>query len=222
MRYLTLLSLLATMAFPARADFSINLDAGELTSPVTQPMQADNLSGSLNGSLLLILDLGSSQSLSNNVNPGNYVSGTNFVLAAGGFNTNGGTNETLTSFYVSSTPAASVGDVIALRWFPQITLSQYNSGSLPLAGQSFGSYTPNPVGSTPDGGDQWLVPTSGLIDLSMYTVNSDGGGSQAALAGYAGSQIETIPEPSTYTLLGMGLFLLFFHRRRALTRFGPR
>ena len=126
--YLTLL-LLPLLIFAqggVYGDTTVNLDAGQLTSPVTAPMQIDDNSGSVNGSLLLILDLGAGNSVSDTLSPGDFVSGSNTILAAGGFNDNGGTNETLTAFDVNA--PATVGDEIALRWFPQITLAQYNLG----------------------------------------------------------------------------------------------
>jgi len=194
----------------AHASFSVNLDTGQLTGPAGAAMQADNTSGSANGSLLLLIDLGSSTgAIDNNVTAGNFASGTNFtLLAAAGFNSNGGTNEALASFNITSGAGTiTAGDQLALRWFPQITLSQFNSGTLTLAGQYYGTYAP-PVGTTPDDGNLWVVPSSGTIDLNFFTTNSDGGGSQLPSAGLASSQVLAVPEPSTYVLLGIGSVLL--------------
>jgi hypothetical protein len=210
-KHLPLLALLAVLIVPVRATVTANLDAGLLTAPVGAPMQGDNTSPSTNGSLLLLIDLGSSHTIDNVLNSGEFVSGTNFILAAGGFNTNGGTDETLTSF---SFAGGSVGDDIALRWFPQITLAQFEAATTTSAGNYFGSYAPSPLGSIPDGGDTWLVPSSGSdISLNFFTMGSDFGGSQPDSAGFTNFQVKGVPEPSTYALLGLSLLLLLGMRR---------
>jgi hypothetical protein len=215
MRPLILLTFIALLASPLRADFTINLDAGELTSPASPPMQIDDTSGSNAGSLLLILDLGSSETVSNAVFKGNYVSGTNFILGAGGFNDEGGTNETLTTFNITTGANVSAGDVLALRWFPQITFAQYKAGFATLGGMDYGTYTPGGT-LTPDGGDLWVVPTSGLIDLNFYTTNSDFGGSEAPIFGTA--DVQVIPEPSSCLLLFFGLLLVVGYRWNKMPR----
>lgn len=211
--YLTLLllPLLISAQIRVYGDTTVNLDAGQLTSPVAAPMQIDDNSGSVNGSLLLILDLGAGNSVSDTLSPGDFVSGSNTILAAGGFNDNGGTNETLTAFDVNA--PATVGDEIALRWFPQITLAQYNLRAVPSGGYYFGTYSP--AGGNPDGGDTWTVPSSGsLIDLNFFTTDSDFGGTQSPSLGFAGSQVQAVPEPSTYALTCLGLLALFFIMKR--------
>ena len=216
--YSALLALLCLAPLSARADISINvLDAGELTSSPLTPMQADNSMGSLNGSLLLLFDLGSSNTASDVLTAGQFVSGTNTILGAGGFNTNGGTAETRTVFNFALTGSQKTGDEMALRWFPQITLAQYESGTKTLAGEVFGTY--NPAGGNPDGGTAWTVPADGatIQDLFFFTSNSDGGGSQLPTAGLAATPVlglSVAPEPSTYVLLGMGLLALLAIRRR--------
>ena len=217
-----LLSFLCLAPLATRADITVNLDAGLLTSPLTAAMQHDNSMNSPHGSLLLLIDIGNGLTLSNTLTAGHYVSGTDTILAAGGFNTNGdlvtNTNETLTTFTIAS-GLGHTNDEIALRWFPQITLAQYqaNPGVLPVAGQSFGTYDPT-SGGTQDGGDTWILPSQGSqIALDMFTSNSAGGGSQTPSAGYAGSLVQgvaLVPEPSTYALFGLGAFGLFFARRR--------
>jgi len=173
-------------AFRGEADISVNLNAGQLTAANMVSMLIDDNSPSTNGSLLLLVDLGSSNTLDNTLSPGQYVSGTNTILAAGGFNDNGGTNETLTAFTITGTP--QVGDLVALRWFPEITFAQYVAGVLPVSGSYFGTY--NPSGGNPDGGSQWVVPSNGsAIDLNFFTSNSDSGGSQPPGSGIASLQV---------------------------------
>jgi hypothetical protein len=163
---------------------TVTLNAGELTSPASAPMQIDDTSpSSINGSLLLLIDLGPGNTLNNTLTPGNYVSGANTILVAGGFNNGGGTNETFNS--IQSVGTINPGDQIVLRWFPQITYAQYHSGTVPTAGEYFGTY--NPDGGNPDGKDPWIVPAAGdSIELHFFTTNSDGGGSQPPSAGFAG------------------------------------
>ena len=150
-------------------------------------MQIDDTQGSSNGSLLLLIDLGPGNILNNALTPGTYVSGANTVIAAGGFNNIGGTNETNTLFSIQSAP--NTGDLIVLRWFPQITYAQYLSGTVPSAGNYFGTY--NPSGGSPDGGFLWIVPADGSsgVDLYFFTTNSDLGGSQPPRSGFAGSLV---------------------------------
>jgi hypothetical protein len=213
---LFLLSLFCLAPVLVQAQFTVNLDAGELTGPASASvqMQADDTFPSVSGSLLLLVDLGSDNAVSNSLTPGSFVSGNDLVLAAGGFNNNGGTNETLTAFNVTGT--SPTGDEIALRWFPQITYADYTLGAKPTAGEYFGTY--NPSGGNPDGGDTWTVPSAGsLIGLDFYTTNTDGGGTQDPSEGVASYQVEgtsAVPEPSTYALMGLGLLLMFFVARR--------
>jgi len=212
-KYLTLLALAAWLALPARASITVNFDAGELTGPINAPMQVDDNAPSSGGSLLLLLNLGASNTIDNTITPGSFVSGTNIILAAGGFNNNGGTNETLTTFNFTS---SSAGSDLALRWFPQLTLAQYQTGSLTLAGDYFGTYTPNPTGSAPDGGNNWIIPADGsTINLDLFTTNSDGGGTQSAAAGSAPFlvEIQNAPEPSVSGLFALGLLVLFWLAR---------
>ena len=191
----------ASRAFAA---VTVDLDAGQLTGPPTAPMVADNSIGSNLGSLLLLIDLPTS-SVSDTLTAGNYVSGGDSILAAGGFNDNGGTNETLTSFIIPNSVLSNVntGDDIALRWFPQISLSSYESGEVPATGDDFGTY--NPSGRNPDGGDLWTIPSSGdLISLNFFTMNSGGGGTQPNIEGLADSLVLAVPEPSSWALVASG------------------
>ena len=77
------------------------------------------------------------------VDPGNFVAGNDILLAAGGFNNSGGTDETITFFSVPTGGLTlPADDRIALRWYPDITYAQYLAGTKPSAGQHFGTYNP--------------------------------------------------------------------------------
>jgi hypothetical protein len=182
----------------ALADFSIFLDAGRLRLDATTPLSADNSVTSTNGSLLLLIAAGNDGTFSNVLNSGQYVAGNDVIIAAGGFNNSGGTDEVNKTF--SSITYSSTGDQIALRWFPQITYGQYNNSTVPAAGQNFGTYSP-PINTTPDGGDFWRVPSSGQINLFFFTNDSDGMGSQSPSQGYASFSV--VPEPSAFVLIGV-------------------
>lgn len=213
---LALFALALALTLPARADFTASVDAGRLTSPLSAPMQPATLPGFTDGSLLLLVDLGSSGTYDSNLTAGNFVAGTNFILAAGGFNEfyGPGSQETVTPFNVSGSPTA--GDKIALVWFPQLTLQDYNNGELTTGGMYFGEYSAT---GTPDGGDPWVVPNSnGLINLNFFTTDTLDGGSQTAGPlgpGYTQFQVAAVPEPSANILHGFGLLALLvcFHRR---------
>jgi hypothetical protein len=221
----------------AFADITINLDAGQLTGPPTAPMVVDDNSPSNNGSLLLIVDLGLSpggDTASPVITAGNFVSGGDTVIAAGGFNDNGGTNETLTAFDVSGSVFASdndggtakVGDDLALFWFPQITYSKYKGGTVTIAGNFFGTY--NPDGGNPYGGSgssDWTLPSDGsAVALDFYTAGPLDvltPGQAPFVAGVADNVIlpAAVPEPSATLLLLLGMPLLFlvsfWYRRNA-------
>ncbi len=201
-------------------DTAATLDAGELVGTALINMQVDDNSPSSNGSLLMLVDLGPSGTADNVLTAGNYVAGQNTILAVGGYNNNGGTDETITNFVFTGT----TGDIIALRWFPQITFAQYESGTVtPTAGEAFGTYVPT-AGGTQDGGDTWLVPNpngGSTLSLDFFTSNSDGSGSQAPSEGFADLVVlpdgdpVTVPEPSSAWLLSFGLLgLVVFVRRR--------
>jgi hypothetical protein len=217
-KYLILFALLTVFIVPVRANFSVVLDAGQLTGPggVTSgadAMQIDNVNPSNNGSLILLIDIGSASSANTTIDAGSYVGTGDTILAAGGFNDDGGTQEVFTTL---ATTLGTQGDNLAILWFPQITYSQYKSDILTVAGDYFGTYTPSPVGEVPtDGGSAWVVPASGQINLDFFTANSDGGGNEPASDGYADDQvISAVPEPSSFAMVGLGSLLFLMGMRR--------
>ena len=175
-------------------DFSVTVDAGRLRINSTSPLpHVDNVAPFTNGSLLLLIAANGDGTFSNTLSPGNFVADNDILLAAGGFNNSGGTDETITFFSVPTTGLSlPPNDRIALRWFPSITYGQYLSGTMPAAGQHFGTYNPrtcvppNPT-DNPDGGNPWTAPVSGSITLKFFTTDSDFGGTQQPSKGYASS-----------------------------------
>ncbi len=91
------------------------------------------------------------ESFSNTLGVGQYASGNDILLSilsvpgsSGAFNISGGTDETLNTLTISTTsfPGLAVGDLLALRWFPQITKTQFLAGTTPTTGNNFGTYNP--------------------------------------------------------------------------------
>ncbi len=200
--------LFLVIATPAFADFTIILDAGKLRLSAATPMPL--------GSVLVLVAAGGDGSFSNSLSAGQYVSGNDVLLSLTTapnsfkpFNNSGGTDETFNTITINtaSFPGLAVGDLLALRWFPQISQTQFQSGTTPAAGNNFGTYNPlfwgNP-NNAPDGGNTWSVPSPGAtVNLNFFTIDSDFGGTQAPATGYA--QFSVIPEPSTWALLSCGL-----------------
>lgn len=200
--------LFLAIATPAFADFTIILDAGRLTINGSTPMPLD--------SVLVLVAAGGDGSFSNSLSAGQYVSGNDILLSqtafpssSGKYNHAGGVEETFNTITISTTafPTLAVGDLLALRWFPQISWTQFNAGATPAGGNNFGTYNPFFWGNAtnnPDGGNTWSVPSGGsTINLDFFTTNAIPAGSQNPIEGYA--QFSIIPEPSSIALLSCGL-----------------
>jgi hypothetical protein len=200
--------LFVVLATPAFADFTVLLDAGKLRLSLGTPMPAN--------SVLVLVAAGGDGSFSNTLSAGQYASGNDILLSilsvpgsAGAFNISGGTDETLNTLTINTTtfPSLAVGDLLALRWFPQISKTQFLAGTTPSTGDNFGTYNPLFWGNgtnNPDGGNLWAVPSGGsTISLNFFTTDSDFGGTQNPTEGYA--LFTVVPEPSTFALLGVGL-----------------
>lgn len=197
MRKLLALLFLAVVT-PAFADFTVILDSGRLRLNAATAMALD--------SVLVLVAAGGDASFSNNLAPGQYASGNDIVLSvltvpgsAAAFNNSGGPDETLNALTISTAnfPTLTVGDLLALRWFPQISLTQFNTGTTPVAGNNFGTYNPLFWGNgsnNPDGGNEWAVPSGGAtINLNFFTTDSGGGGTQNPTEGYAQFIVGGVP-----------------------------
>ena len=183
---------------PALADFTVILDAGRLRLSAATAMGLD--------SVLVLVAAGGDGSFSNSLASGQYASGNDIVLSvisvpgsAAAFNNSGGPDETLNALTIGTAnfPTLAVGDLLALRWFPQISLTQFNAGTTPVAGNNFGTYNPLFWGNgsnSPDGGNDWAVPGGGAtINLNFFTTNSGGGGTQNPTEGYAQFIVGGVP-----------------------------
>jgi len=101
-------------------------------------------------------------------------------------------------------------DPLALYWFPTLTPLSTTVGALTW----YGMYTTNVVldGTTPTLGGWFTPPDASGVILNFLTVSE--GGSTPNSYGWANNQ--TIPEPSAFMLVGMGLLgALLLHRRRS-------
>ncbi len=196
-----LLVLLALVSSTAYGDFTVILDAGRLRQSAATALPA--------GSVLVLVAAGGDGSFSNTLAPGQYASGNDILLSittvpasAAAFNTSGGPDETLNTITIntSSFPSLAVGDLLALRWFPQISLTQFLAGVTPSAGNNFGTYNPLFYGNgsnNPDGGNVWAVPSAGAtINLNFFTTDSGGGGTQPPSEGYASFVVTGSPTPT--------------------------
>jgi len=216
-----LLSLFSTLVLctAAKASVSLGIDAGILADSSGNAItNGSNGSGSL---VLLIASQG--DSLFQAATVGSYTSGDDIVVGAFQMNYFGGTGEINTTATFSYTTVGSAssstfdaGDLLAIRWFPNITFSQFQGGTKPAAGDFYGTYSS--VG-TPDGGIAWTAPADGASlavtqGLNFYTTNSGGGGSQTPSKGYASTQVAAVPEPSTFALLGLGVGVAGWMARR--------
>lgn len=197
----------------AHAQFTANVDAGRLKDFDGTSMAP--------GSLLLLIAAGADGIFSNTLSSGQFVSGDDLLLASSSFNMFGGdqtkqpTDETLSTFNATTSPT---GQLVALRWFPAITLQQFSTAVTPTAGQHFGTYNPsmypavNGTNLAPDGGQPWAAPATGLVQLNFFTTDSTDGGTQLPIEGFA--QFTVVPEPSTWALLTVGVLGLAAMRRR--------
>jgi len=108
------------------------------------------------------------------------------------------------SFSISA-PLAT-GQQLMLRWFPSLTISSSTPGLT-----SYGQFTTT-SGSLLDGSTMtWYVPANGgTYGLNFLTGNA--GGSQLESAGTAA--FATVPEPTSFALLGAGMVMMVTGRRR--------
>ena len=214
------------------ADISVNLDAGYLrqSSTTSGTTTTTALSTTGGGALLLLVASGAANGTTfTTPGAGQYVAGGDVILAAFGFNTNGGTSgtggetrNTLTGLTYPTGVASSA--YVELRWFPSITLTAYMGGTTPAGGTVFGAYNPLVTNSSnnttlnPDGGSLWQLPGNGTTaTLNFYTMD-DFGGSQATTEGY--TNFTVVPEPSAGILGGLAVIVMFgaLRFRRAGTR----
>lgn len=222
-----LVLLLSLVAATAYAGFTANTDAGYLYGPggTALPHVGSNTTDP-NGGLILLIAAGGDQSFSNSLQPGQYVSGNDIVVGAASLNSIGGSAGTgvdsQNAFNV--TLSLQTGDYLAIRWFPDLTYSQYLASPTiapTTVGETFGTYYPsiNPANGSnlaPDGGDAWTVPSNGSqISLAFYTQLN--GGTQPETYGQANFPITAVPEPSSIALLGaaaVGALVCARFRRR--------
>jgi hypothetical protein len=217
------LPILLLGVLPVSASVTISVDAGLLTSHTG----ADLTDGDL---ILLIASTGTGTF--GPATPGGFVSGDDvivgsltlgdtgaFAMADQNTRTTGQTfNELIFDYGIGSvsdaSPTASTfaaGDKLAIRWYDDFTLAQFEAGQTPTQGD-YGTYTT--VGtSAPDGGLGWVAPPDGVADtgaqgLNFFTLSD--AGTQPNILGEAGTPVlgaAVVPEPSNLILMGAGLLI---------------
>ncbi|WP_050030932.1 PEP-CTERM sorting domain-containing protein [Verrucomicrobium sp. BvORR034] len=113
---------------------------------------------------------------------------------------------------LTSVTGWSVGDGLALVWFPTLTLGDIN-GTV-SASTSYGSFSGPPVV-----GNAWTTPEN--TTASLYFFNESGTlspGTIPAAAGNASNTVSAVPEPSVSLLAMAGAMFAVFGRRRRQNR----
>ena len=201
---LPLLSLLLLGSF-ARASVNLGIDAGLLANKngVNIPV----------GSLVLLI-ASQGDNLFGAPAAGSYVTGDDIIVGSFAMNYIVEPGEMQTSVNYSYTTSGSassstfdVGDLLAIRWYPSITFTQFQGGTKPATGDFYGTYSG--IGANPDSGIAWTAPVDGFTylpgsALNFYTSNTGGGGTQTPATGYATTAVAAVPEPSTFALFGLG------------------
>ncbi len=118
------------------------------------------------------------------------------------------------SYNAGSLTNWTIGDPLALLWFPTLTAG---SNTIP-AGTPYGLYT---NASAVDGSDAWITPADGTTDHYLLFYTKDGvrlspgsGAANLASAGNASLTVGAIPEPSRSLLGLIGFGALTLRRRR--------
>jgi hypothetical protein len=111
-------------------------------------------------------------------------------------------------------PGWTVGDPLAIMWFPSLTVASTTF----ITGQRYGFYTNS---NAVDGSSAWITPpnTGASASLGFFTKNgaelSPGpSASNPATAGVASQVVAPVPEPSALCFVGLGIAGLVARRRR--------
>lgn len=216
---LTLAALSLSMAMLAPADVTINLSAGYLRTNTGDTLP--------DGALILLIAAGADNTFSSmTLGANGLVSGDDVILGAGSVNNfTGEAGSTQNPFYIKSGIAdAAAGRYLAILWFANYTLADYNASLALPVGSYYGFFAGATTGS-PNGQDRWVLPGPGsLINILFATqsLNSDESIDlpDAYPDAVGRTTLLSIPEPGTDLMFGIGLIgLLAFsicrvrHRR---------
>lgn len=160
-----------------------------LTIQVDADLLKDSNGNSMPTNGLVILVASTTDSTFNGPTAGSFASGDDIVVAKFNLNSSGAPGVLIdVAPSLSLTGNWTVGDPLAIYWFPTLT----TNSSAPTAGIPYGMYTT----ATPlDGSDPWVTPQSSAnIDLRFITTDSDSvnghlAGSNAATAALASNVV---------------------------------
>lgn len=146
------------------------------------------------------------------LNVGSFLNGDDQILLKSDIDTTTATPGVFADFQTLALSGAwSVGDPLALVWFPTYTTLSAQT----LAGDSYGLYTNANPGV--DGSDAWITPADGTSGYKLYFFTSAAtlehvGGSNPDSAGDA--SLIVAPEPSLSCLALFGFAGILLRRRR--------
>jgi len=134
-----------------------------------------------------------------------------FTLTDNG--TGGGFALTSETFNEATIPGWNVGDPLAIYWIPSLS---GNTNTVVGSGVAYGKYT-DPVANGDS--DPWITPADGGTVFMYFESDQSGNGpfgpaNVAFNAGFSNLTTGTVPEPSTFALLGGVLALGAVLRRR--------
>jgi len=221
-RLAALLSLTLFATVPAAASVDLSVDAGLLTNGSGTPI-AD-------GDLVLII--ASPSGIFSPTVGSEFVSGDNLILGSSTAGVTGAISmDSLSSGTAGETykgitfdlgtgatgdttmsaPSVVAGDQLAIRWYTNFTLQDFENGLTPTSG-FYGTYT---TSAPPDGGGSWVVGSDNSAEtgqLGLLFLTQSDGGSSPDIQGEALTPVISgdiaVPEPSTYALLATGLLFL--------------
>ncbi len=201
-------ALISLFAVAARADVTINFDAGQLYDQDHTPLPNSSL-------VLLIADTGNNgfSPLTSGalMNDSFLANSDDLILAMSSVTDFGAFQGVSDSFTGSFHDGWNAGDPLALIWFAD------GNGSLLSGGEHYGFFH---SATGEDDSNPWTTPADGTFVWTLTFLTSSAGGSvHADSLGDANLTVTAVPEPATYAA-GLAVFVLGFaalrrHRRPA-------
>jgi hypothetical protein len=190
MKKIILTLIISAISLSSQASVTLNVLSGVFRDANSQPIPQNSL---------VIVAASTLDSTFAPIGPTAFTSGDDIVIAQLATNDIGGPGTISAPIVLNFSGNLNAGDPLALYWFPTLT----SSATAPGIGTPYGMFTDS----------SFVMPSDGAtITLSFLTTSV--GGSLPDSLGIA--NLVTIPEPSTYALIGFGLLgLVFIARRKA-------